>query len=124
MAHSPATHARSALADLTEKLASALAEDATCASRLSAIELELALNVARLAELRASDPRPASTATAYRGSLLNQRVADLRELRASMVAARAKRRRLIDEMAQRKEAIDAALAVLRENAPASIAEGR
>lgn len=114
MAHSPTSHARSALVALSEKLASARADETNYANRLSALETELALNAARLEELTTPE-------SGRRRVLLKQRIADLLELRASMIAERAKRRRLIDEMVQRKEAIDAALAVLRDKASPMLA---
>ncbi len=114
MVHSPTAHAGATLAALSAKLASARTEESHFADRLIALEAELALNSTRLDAMKA--PPGAKPSIAHQRALLNQRIADLLELRASLVAERAKRRRLIDEMAQRKEAIDAALAVLREKA--------
>jgi chromosome segregation ATPase len=114
MGHSPTAHAGAALAALSAKLASARTEESHFADRLTALESELALSTARLDAMES--PHSERPLSAHHRVLLNQRIADLLELRAALVAERAKRRRSIDEMAQRKEAIDAALAVLREKA--------
>jgi chromosome segregation ATPase len=114
MSNSPTAHARSTLTALSQKLAAARSEETLFADRLSALEAELALSAARLDEMRAPDSAPTPPAAAHRRGVLNQRIANLLELRASLVAERAKRRRSIDEMAQRKDAIDAALEVLRQ----------
>ncbi|MDZ7627932.1 MAG: hypothetical protein U5J99_05915 [Parvularculaceae bacterium] len=106
---SPAGHARKALSSLAAKLAAARVEEGLCADRLASIESDLALNRIRLEEAASSETQlPAHTSI-----LLRQRVADLMEVRSSLIAERARRRREIDEMTQRQEAIDAALAVLR-----------
>ena len=114
MTQSPMTHAGDALAVLSAKLNAARSEESRFADRLAALETELSLNVARLESLNVADKASASPATIHRAHRLNQRIADLLELRAGLIAERARRRRMIDEMAQRKEAIGAALAVLRE----------
>lgn len=124
MAHSPTAHAGATLAALSEKLAAARSEEAIFANRLADLEAELALNAARLEEMRSLGQRPLSPANTHRSSLLNQRIADLLELRASLIAERSKRRRMIDEMSQRKEAIDAALSVLREKTAPQLSAAR
>ncbi|HBS33582.1 MAG TPA: hypothetical protein DEA50_00700 [Parvularcula sp.] len=107
---------------MSAKLASARTEEQHFADRLATLEADLALNLARLETTRA--PNGAKPSPSHQRALLNQRVADLLELRSSLIAERAKRRRLIDEMAQRKEAIDAALAVLRQKSqPPLVAAG-
>ena len=114
MTHSPMTHAGDALAVLSAKLSAARSEESLFADRLAALETELSLNVARLESLKDAEKAGPAPATVHRAHRLNQRIADLLELRAGLIAERARRRRMIDEMAQRKEAIGAALAVLRE----------
>ncbi len=109
-----ATQACDMSAVLSRKLAAAHAEEAALADRLSALETELALNAERLSNISAVDRATVPPSLAHRHALLNRRIVDLKELRASLIANRAKRRRMIDELTQRKEAIDAALAVLRQ----------
>lgn len=124
MATTPTAHAGAALAALTAKLAAARSEEIAFAERLAALEVELALNVARRDGMQTADSGLFAGSGAYRRGLLNQRIADLLELRASLIAERAKRRRVIDEMAQRKEAIGAALAVLRAKSEPLLAAAR
>lgn len=114
---SPASHARKALSSLAVKLAAARVEENLCADRLASIESDLSLNRIRLEEAAAGETQlPAHTLV-----LLRQRVADLLEVRSSLIAERARRRREIDEMTQRQEAIDAALAVLRARTASHLA---
>lgn len=122
MVHSPTAHAGAALAALSAKLASARTEESHFAERLAALESELALNSARLDAMKS--PHGAKPSSMHQRALLNQRIADLLELRAALVTERAKRRRMIDEMAQRKEAIDAALAVLRAKSSPQLVAAR
>ncbi len=115
MIHSPTAHARDASSAISRRLATARADECACGERLLTIEAELAVTRASKIEKNA----PAGVAVfpdAHRTALLNQRIANLIELRASLIAERTRRRREIDEMTQRKEAVDAALAVLRGKA--------
>lgn len=121
MIHSPTAHARAVLAGLTEKLALARNDELLGADRIAALDMELALCAARLADMPAPQEE---VATAHRRAVLNQRLSNLGDLRASLVAERARRRRSIDELSQRKEAIEAALACLREQALSRIASAR
>lgn len=124
MAYGPTAHADAALEALSAKLASARVEEIAVADRLSSLEGQLVLENARLDAMTAPGHAASTTALSHRRSLLNRRIADLLELRAALIAERAKRRRLIDEMAQRKEAIGAALAVLRAKTPPPLAAVR
>ncbi|MFN0023471.1 MAG: hypothetical protein ACKVS5_06185 [Parvularculaceae bacterium] len=114
MSQSPTNHAADASTSLSRKLCAARAEESACVERLSAIEVDIALYRARIDDLapeksagliHAAQPR--------RRFILEQRISALEALRTSMIADRVCRRRDIDEMVQRKEAIDAALAMLR-----------
>jgi hypothetical protein len=120
----PTAHADAALEALSAKLASARLEEVAVADRLLSLEGQLALENARLDAMTASGHAASSTSICHKRSLLNRRIADLLELRAALIAERAKRRRLIDEMAQRKEAIGAALAVLRGKTASPLAPVR
>lgn len=106
MSQNPTAHATDALTSLSRRLLTARAEDRICAERLDSIESDLALQRARL------DAAPAS-AGRHRAVYM-QRIAGLLELRATLLSERVRRRREIDDMAQRKEAVAAALAVLRD----------
>lgn len=110
MGQTPTAHADEALASLSRRLQTVRAEDRICAERLDSVESDLALQRARL------DATP-QTAGRHRAVYM-QRIAGLLELRATLLNERVRRRRDIDDMTQRKEAITAALAVLRDGGKA------
>ncbi len=117
MSQSPTAHAACASSTLSKKLSAARSDESGCVERLSSIEADIALYQARLDDLASlqSDGYSESVRTRKR-FILEQKICALEALRTTMIADRARRRRDIDEMAQRKEAIDAALAVLRARA--------
>jgi hypothetical protein len=110
MVQNPPSHASDALSSLTLRLHNARVEERVCGERLDAIDTDLALQRARL------DAEP--PASERRRTVIAQRIAGLLELRSALTAERVRRRREIDEMEQRKEAISAALAVLRARSSA------
>lgn len=110
MSQSPATHASEALSSLARRLRNARIEESLCADRLESIDTDLALLRARL-----DAERPGAR---HQRTVIAQRMAGLVELRSTLMAERVRRRREIDELDQRKEAITAALSVLRASATA------
>ncbi len=110
MPQNPASHASEALSNLSLRLNNARTEETLCADRLESIDVDLAVQRARL---DAVSPR-----AEHQRSVIAQRVAGLMELRSALMAERLRRRREIDELDQRKEAISAALSVLRARSAA------
>lgn len=110
MHQSPATHASEALSSLARRLRNARVEEGLCTDRLESIDTDLALLHARLD----AEPQGAQ----HHRAVIAQRISGLVELRSTLMAERVRRRREIDELDQRKEAITAALSVLRAKATA------
>jgi len=117
MPSSPTAHANDATAAINRNLFKARAEESDCLQRIAAVEADLALEGNKFKAI--GDQKQGQCQQFHRSHqsiLLQQRIADLAELRSTLINERARRRREIDEMLQRKEAIEAALDVLREKA--------
>lgn len=113
MSQNPASQASEALSSLALRLKNARAEEALCTDRLESIDADLALQRARL--------NAASPKADHLRAVITQRIASLLELRSALTTERLRRRREIDELSQRKEAISAALSVLRASTTAQLA---
>ncbi len=110
MSQNPAYEASAALSNLSLRLNNARTEESLCADRLESIDADLALQRARL--------DAASPKAEHHRAVIAHRIAGLLELRSALMAERLRRRREIDELDQRREAISAALSVLRERTAA------
>lgn len=110
MIQNPASHASDALTTLSRRLHDARLDERRCADRLESVDADLALQRARLSADTPAENR--------QRTLIFQRVADLLELRTKLMAERVRLRTEIDDLDQRKEAVSAALAVLRAKATA------
>jgi nitrogen-specific signal transduction histidine kinase len=100
------SHADNTLSKLVLHLRQACLDEKLAAERLEAIDADLALHRARW--------DAASTLSDSRRRASMQHISALLELRSSLLTERLRRRCRIDELAQRKEAITAAIAVLRK----------
>lgn len=105
MSQNPASEASAALSSLSLRLNSARTEESLCGDRIESIDADLALQRARF--------DAASPKAEHQRAVIAQRIAGLLELRSALMSERLRRRREIDELSQRKEAISAALSVLR-----------